>query len=43
VLEHQTPWQEIYRSMVGQLSTGGCLEAATRYQRVASQIPRHSH
>ncbi|HSJ29160.1 MAG TPA: IlvD/Edd family dehydratase [Acidimicrobiia bacterium] len=43
VLEHQTPWQEIYRSMVGQLSTGGCLEAATRYQRVGVSIPRHSH
>src|SRR5690606_3681315 len=27
----QTPWQEIYRQMVGQLSTGGCLEPATLY------------
>ncbi|WP_171355827.1 IlvD/Edd family dehydratase [Acinetobacter baumannii] len=31
----QTPWQEMYRNMVGQLSTGGCLEPATLYMRVA--------
>ena len=24
--ENQTPWQEIYRSSVGQLADGGCLE-----------------
>ncbi|AVJ19213.1 IlvD/Edd family dehydratase [Serratia rhizosphaerae] len=41
----QTPWQEIYRSMVGQLSTGGCLEPATLYLRVVNDdnLPRHSH
>jgi dihydroxy-acid dehydratase len=43
VLEHQTPWQEIYRGMVGQLSSGACLEVATRYHGVASNMPRHSH
>ena len=42
-LEHQTPWQEIYRSTVGQLSTGACLEIATKYHGVAAKIPRHSH
>ncbi len=42
-LEHQTPWQEIYRGMVGQLSTGGCLELATNYHNVAANMPRHSH
>ena len=42
-LEHQTPWQEIYRGMVGQLSTGGCLELATNYHGVAAQVPRHNH
>ena len=31
-LRHQTPWQEIYRKHVGQLSDGGCLELATTYQ-----------
>lgn len=41
----QTPWQEIYRNMVGQLSTGGCLEPATLYMRVINEknLPRHSH
>ena len=31
----QTPWQEIYRTHVGQLADGGCLELATAYHRVA--------
>ena len=45
VLENQTPWQEIYRSMVGQLDKGACLEPATFYMRVIDQarVPRHSH
>jgi dihydroxy-acid dehydratase len=34
VLKHQTPWEEIYRSMAGQLGTGGCLEPATLYINV---------
>ncbi len=44
-LVHQTPWQEIQRSMVGQLSTGACLEPATLYLRVVAThgTPRHSH
>jgi dihydroxy-acid dehydratase len=33
-LKHQTPWEEIYRSMAGQLGTGGCLEPATLYINV---------
>ena len=40
----QTPWQELYRAQVGQLETGGCLDLAVRYQRLASgPVPRHSH
>jgi len=42
----QTPWQEIYRQMVGQLSTGGCLEPATLHMKVIAReggMPRHSH
>ncbi|MEM9761504.1 MAG: IlvD/Edd family dehydratase [Pseudomonadota bacterium] len=42
-LEHQTPWQEIYRTHVGQLAEGGCLELATAYQRVARTLPRDNH
>ena len=30
-LVNQTPWEEIYRSMVGQLGTGACLEPATLF------------
>lgn len=43
--ESQTPWQELYRQLVGQLSTGGCLEPATLYLRVIANRgePRHSH
>ncbi|HBV53524.1 MAG TPA: dihydroxy-acid dehydratase [Rhodobacteraceae bacterium] len=43
VIEHQTPWQEIYRQHVGQLSDGGCLELATVYRRVAQKLPRDNH
>jgi dihydroxy-acid dehydratase len=44
-LQHQTPWQEIYRKLVGQLSTGACLEPATLYLNVVEERgnPRHSH
>jgi dihydroxy-acid dehydratase len=41
--EHQTPWQEIYRDTVGQLSTGGIIELATKYHKLRNVIPRHSH
>ena len=40
---NQTPWQEIYRTHVGQLSDGGCLELATAYQKVAKNLPRDNH
>lgn len=33
-LLNMTPWEEIYRSMVGQLGTGACLEPATLYLNV---------
>ena len=43
--EDQTPWQAIYRSMVGQLNTGACLEPATLFVDVVRTkgLPRHSH
>ncbi|AGT10350.1 IlvD/Edd family dehydratase [Paracoccus aminophilus] len=43
VLENQTPWEEIYRMTVGQLAQGGCIELATKYQRVANKLPRDNH
>ena len=40
----QTPWQEIQRGIVGQLSDGMVLGPAVKYQRVAqSSVPRDSH
>ncbi len=42
-LEHHTPWQELYRSLVGQLDRGGVLEMATKYHNLREHIPRHSH
>ncbi len=44
-LVNQTPWQEIYRSLVGQLSDGACLEPATQFLRVIEKRgeARHSH
>ncbi len=40
---HQTPWQELYRAHVGQLSDGGVLEFATKYQNIGGDLPRHNH
>ena len=42
-LHHQTPWQEIYRTNVGQLADGGCLELATAYHKVGRDLPRDNH
>lgn len=41
----QTPWQEIQRGMVEQLSDGMVLKPAVKYQRVAqsSGVPRDNH
>jgi dihydroxy-acid dehydratase len=41
----QTPWQEIQRSVVGQMETGAILEGAEKYQRIAQTkgLPRDNH
>ena len=49
--EHQTPWQEIQRGMVSQLSTGMVLEPAVKYRKLAqggvdgtmATVPRDNH
>jgi dihydroxy-acid dehydratase len=42
--EHQTPWQEIQRGMVDQLTDGMVLRPAVKYQRVAEKfVPRDNH
>jgi dihydroxyacid dehydratase/phosphogluconate dehydratase len=42
-LVNNSPWQELYRSNVGQLETGACLEFAVKYRDLGKVIPRHSH
>ncbi|CAN5138845.1 IlvD/Edd family dehydratase [soil metagenome] len=43
--DSQTPWQEIQRSIVGQMETGAVLEPAVKYQRIAQTkgLPRDNH
>ncbi|EPJ43555.1 MAG: dihydroxy-acid dehydratase [Osedax symbiont Rs2] len=43
--EHQTPWQEIQRSMTDQFDLGMTLKPAVKYQRIATDkgIPRDNH
>ena len=43
--ESQTPWQEIQRGMVDELSHGMVLKPAVKYQRIAATkgIPRDNH
>jgi len=43
--DHQTPWQEIQRGIVGQMETGAVLEPAVKYQRIAQTmgLPRDNH
>ncbi|GAA0595161.1 IlvD/Edd family dehydratase [Craurococcus roseus] len=44
-LVNKTPWEEIQRSMVGQLGTGACLEPATLYLNILETRgeSRHNH
>lgn len=42
-IQHHTPWQEIYRTHVGQLAQGGCLELATAYRKIRKDLPRDNH
>ncbi|WP_343729816.1 IlvD/Edd family dehydratase [Duganella sp.] len=43
VPQSQTPWQELYRSTVGQMETGACMELALKYQGVGDKLARHNH
>ena len=44
-LTDQTPWQHLYRRMVGPLASGGCLEFATQFHNIVATHgnPRDSH
>ncbi|WBS04422.1 dihydroxy-acid dehydratase family protein [Pseudoduganella sp. SL102] len=39
----QTPWQQIYRSTVGQMQSGACMEMALEYRNLRDVVPRHNH
>ena len=43
--DHQTPWQEIQRGIVDELSNGMVLKPAVKYQRIAETkgVPRDNH
>ena len=43
--DHQTPWQEIQRSMVSQFDAGMVLKPAVKYQRISETkgMPRDNH
>jgi dihydroxy-acid dehydratase len=43
--EHQTPWQEIQRGLVDELSHGMVLKPAVKYQRIVATkgVPRDNH
>ncbi|MCW5623368.1 MAG: dihydroxy-acid dehydratase, partial [Burkholderiales bacterium] len=41
--ESQTPWQEIQRGIVGELSEGMVLEPAVKFQKVYQKLPRDNH
>lgn len=42
--EHQTPWQQYFRELVGQFDTGMTLRDAPKYQDIARKtMPRDSH
>ena len=44
-LVNKTPWEEIYRAMVGQAGSGGCLEPATLFLNILETRgeSRHNH
>jgi xylonate dehydratase len=42
-LKHESPWQELYRTHVGQLDTGACFDFAVKYRDLRKTVPRHSH
>ena len=39
----QTPWQQLYRSTVGQMESGACMEMALEYKDVGHNLARHNH
>ena len=45
IFDNQTPWQELYRLIVGQLEEGACIKTKSIYTDIVVKkgTPRHSH
>lgn len=43
VVPAKTPWQEIYRNTVTQLSDGAVIESALKFKAISKEPPRHNH
>jgi dihydroxy-acid dehydratase len=42
-INNNSPWEQLYRELVGQLETGACLDFAVDYHDIRKVVPRHSH
>lgn len=40
---NQSPWQEIFRNTVTQLSEGAVMKDAIKFKHISRVIPRHNH
>lgn len=43
IVASQTPWQELYRETVTELSDGAVMKSTDRYHNIVAAKPRHSH
>ncbi len=43
IRESQSPWQELFRKTVTQLSEGAVMKDAIKFKRITQNLPRHNH
>ncbi len=43
IVEAKTPWQEIYRNTVTQLSSGAVIKSALKFRQISKEPPRYNH
>lgn len=43
IVKAKTPWQEIYRNTVTQLSSGAVIESALKFKQISKEPPRYNH
>ncbi|WP_246450754.1 IlvD/Edd family dehydratase [Sphingomonas rhizophila] len=41
--QSNTPWEELYRQMTGQLADGAVLDFTVKYRGTSRKVPRHNH